>query len=205
MVVGAMDAIMARYRSRLASFVFFFMQSENITLLMKRVLGKKKRRIKILLYWHSVKMEEPQLQRFIDYILHAPIHLSLHLDHFCLFEDQSFPINYAWLDEYERQLVLHLYEERATLFAFNQLTPRIFLSHCRVRGNHLLPILHRRELIRDLVSIACIKNEPFARNLFILLFQRIMVERKKSCDWCVFQFHYALQRGENVCDCVCCD
>lgn len=174
-------------------------------MLFKRVLGKKKRRIKVLLHWHSVHMEATQLERFIDYILHAPIHLSIHLDHFCLFEDQSFPINYAWLEDDEKNLVLNLYKDRAELFAFCQLTPRLHLSHCRVKGYELLPILHRRELIRDLVSIGCYKNEPFARNLFILLFQRIMIARKKSCDWCIFQFHFVLQRGGNVCDCVCCD
>ena len=167
------------------------------------MLGKKKRRLKIILQWHSVYMNESQLYQFVDQILHTPIRLSLHLDYLCIFENQTFPIRYTWLDETEQNMILEMYDNREMYFQVKTMQP-VFLTQCKVAGMTLLQQMHRREIIRDLITIGCIKNDAFARNLFILLFQKMMIARKKECDIVVYSFHHALQQNWNVADCICC-
>ena len=118
----------------------------NLTQFLFELLGKRKRRIHLVARWHSTGGGgKDYLYEFVDHLLHRQINFSMHNDYFCIFDDQSFPINYTWLTPREREFVAAAYEQRDEIFKIIRISPSgtFFFGQCRITG--VLEIERRRE------------------------------------------------------------
>lgn len=175
-----------------------------------RLLGKRKRRRLIIGYWHMSnpeKLVHDYVYKFLDHILHKDIRISLYPQHFYIFADQSFGIQYSWLSQEERAFIWSLFENRDEIFdirSFSASNPNIFmLADCRVTPK--FNIYNRREIIRDFCLMGLTRKdirEAFSIVLNYVL-QRLKVQKNGTEDAFIHQLQYALQGGKSIHELIC--
>lgn len=182
----------------------------DLDLFLFKLLGKRKRRKFIIAQWHASNPEDvPQdhVYKFLDYILHKDIRISLYPEHFYIFADQSFGIQYNWLCKEEREFIWKLYENRDEIFeirSFSAANPKTFmLAECRVTPT--FTIYNRREVVRDFCWMGLTRKD--IRETFSLVLntalQRLQVQKNGAADSFVRQIQYALQGGKPINELIC--
>jgi hypothetical protein len=177
------------------------------------LLAKRKRRILVLMRWHSnaqyVKGDTVYdvVRAFIDIMLHSPVRFSMHTDHFRIFEMPDLQISYEWLTLPEQEFVKKLFMARKQIFKqciFKAGESGVFnLRDCRLP--HTLPIVHRRELVRDfcflLTKIPKLMEENYIIFILTKAVQSLLLREKP--DQFVRELHCVLQ-GRNKLDNLLC-
>lgn len=144
--------------------------NEAATELIKQLLTRRKRRTVILYRWHSNATPPCPgntltdiLQEFFRTILYLPISLSMTRDALYPFglNREGLQIPYRWLLPHERKLACQIYQQKNQLFRKHRTFQQhngFSLSEC------IYPIewklQHRRELLRDFITICHIQRNP---------------------------------------------
>lgn len=169
--------------------------------LVHALLCKRQRRIQVIALWHSKAIPfdgETNLfkivYKFINVILYAPLQISMHADYFYVFRELRIP--YSFLTTFEREIAKDLYLNRSEHFQSCEFYVNNYkLDRCR--ENVVLPVLNRREIVRDFVGL--LQSRRY-RYVVLYVVQWILVERK---DPFVLDLHEVAQGRLPIANLVC--
>jgi len=177
---------------------------EDLEFFIFNLLCKRKRRILILTKWHTTFEPEKDIastfHKFFKIILYSPIKLTMYQDYFKLFDNtQDLQIPYKWLLPQEQDFIIKLFKEREQVFGKIEfyVSGTFSLRNCKIQGDNLWSIEHRREILRDFVFLV-IKKKDFQHAHYFLLnmCQKFLADEKIKPDRFIVELHNVLQNRD---------
>lgn len=170
--------------------------------LIHNLLCKRKRRLELILYWHSdsIPFEAETnllniIYRFINIILYDPVQVSMHADYFYVLRELKIP--YALLTAEEREIVKNLFSNRCEYFGSCEFYVTNY-KLTRYRQRLELSMQHRREIVRDFIGLLFKKHYQCA---VLHVIQRLLIE--KSNDLFLIAVHEVLQGRTKLSELLC--